>query len=835
MYARAVADASGATAAAAEAEKQRVAALAEAEKQRQAVLDEGLRLAQRYATEDEKRTAGLQRVQELLDQGAITEEVAARARADASGANEAAAKAEKQRADALAAAARIIEANLTPQERYDAQIQELRGHLDDGRLSQEQYNRAAAKAQQDLDRVGQQASKTDKNIESLTKNVRILSAIEIGRLLVDGFQALGGIFSSVTNQITSLVSNVNSSLDTLVDFSARTGIGVEALQGYSLAAKLAGVDTEAFGTAVQKLAVSIGKATPGGELDKSLRQINLSVAELRALSPEQQFSVIGEAISQLPTAADRAAASVAIFGKQGAALAPLFREGADSIDELRERAERLGIIVSETQIENVAAMNDAFDLVSATIQGIVGQVIGNLAPAVTAVVDEFLTFIESWSGAEGTGGTGIANAITEVLLTGAETLAGVFDKFVGDFSGFTGTLQGVGQTFSFIANILTAASETLRVIFNVFEGIGNGIALALGKVLEGIGSWVSSDMEAFGKSLQESARAAMDQNNKDLESAATNAANAMKRAFTGDAASPAAAGEGAATQFVQGVRQRFEREQAPEFRFNTNIEQTRERFDSFFNGIVDQSSAVVEPMREFEAAVAAAQEDGKLTADEIARIEQLQAKVNSSLDQELAKRQEAAEAAAKQAEEVDKIIAGSLEQMRIDNEFGGDSSRAKAADNLLKIQQEQIRVEEQLAAARAAGDQEAVDAATSRLATLDQVAAQERDIASGAAKQRKEAAKEAEKLAAKVAEQQQKLADRQHELELERANELANVRTGSVQINDLRSGGISQFFETLQEDPAIAEAKKQRAELEKIRKEIAKLNAERVDILAGTG
>jgi colicin import membrane protein len=835
VYAKAVADASGATAAAAEAEKQRVAALAEAEKQRQAVLDEGLRLAQRYATEDEKRTAGLQRVQELLDQGAITEEVAARARADASGANEAAAKAEKQRADALAAAARIIEANLTPQERYDAQIQELRGHLDDGRLSQEQYNRAAAKAQQDLDRVGQQASKTDKNIESLTKNVRILSAIEIGRLLVDGFQALGGIFSSVTNQITSLVSNVNSSLDTLVDFSARTGIGVEALQGYSLAAKLAGVDTEAFGTAVQKLAVSIGKATPGGELDKSLRQINLSVAELRALSPEQQFSVIGEAISQLPTAADRAAASVAIFGKQGAALAPLFREGADSIDELRERAERLGIIVSETQIENVAAMNDAFDLVSATIQGIVGQVIGNLAPAVTAVVDEFLTFIESWSGAEGTGGTGIANAITEVLLTGAETLAGVFDKFVGDFSGFTGTLQGVGQTFSFIANILTAASETLRVIFNVFEGIGNGIALALGKVLEGIGSWVSSDMEAFGKSLQESARAAMDQNNKDLESAATNAANAMKRAFTGDAASPAAAGEGAATQFVQGVRQRFEREQAPEFRFNTNIEQTRERFDSFFNGIVDQSSAVVEPMREFEAAVAAAQEDGKLTADEIARIEQLQAKVNSSLDQELAKRQEAAEAAAKQAEEVDKIIAGSLEQMRIDNEFGGDSSRAKAADNLLKIQQEQIRVEEQLAAARAAGDQEAVDAATSRLATLDQVAAQERDIASGAAKQRKEAAKEAEKLAAKVAEQQQKLADRQHELELERANELANVRTGSVQINDLRSGGISQFFETLQEDPAIAEAKKQRAELEKIRKEIAKLNAERVDILAGTG
>ena len=835
VYAKAVSDASGATAAAAEAEKQRVAALAEAEKQRQAVLDEGLRLAQRYATEDEKRTAGLQRIQELLDQGAITEEVAARARADASGANEAAAKAEKQRADALAAASRIIEANLTPQERYDAQIQELRGHLDDGRLSQEQYNRAAAKAQQDLDRVGQQASKTDKNIESLTKNVRILSAIEVGRLIVDGIQAISNVITNVVGNVASFVSRIANSFDQFNDLSARTGIGVEALQGYSLAAKLAGVDTEAFGTAVQKLAVNIGKATPGDALDKSLRNINLSVAQLRGLAPEQQFSAIGDAISGLPTAADRAAAAVEIFGKQGAALAPLFREGAASIEELRDRAERLGIIVDETQISNIADMNDAFDLARATVEGIAGQVVGNLAPAVTAVVDEFLKFIEQWQGAEGSGGTGIANAISEVLLNGAETLAGVFDSFVGNFSEFTGVLEATGATFKFIGNLLVGISEGLRVVFNTFERVGNLLIIGLGKILEGLGSWVSSDLEQFGKDLQASGRAQFEKNGKELEQAAKNAADAVTNAFTGGESSPQAAGQGAATQFIQGVRQKFEQTQAPEFKINTNIEQTRDRFDSFFNGIVDQSSAVVEPMREFEAAVAAAQEDGKLTADEIARIEQLQAKVNSSLDQELAKRQEAAEAAAKQAEEVDKIIAGSLEQMRIDKEFGGDSSRAKAADNLLKIQQEQIRVEEQLAAARDAGDQEAVDAATSRLATLDQVAAQERDIASGIAKQRKEAAKEAEKLAAKVAEQQQKLADRQHEIELERANELANIRTGSVQINDLRSGGISQFFETLQEDPAIAEAKKQRAELEKIRKEIAKLNAERVDILAGTG
>ena len=94
---------------------------------------------------------------------------------------------------------------------------------------------------------------------------------------------------------------------------------------------------------------------------------------------------------------------------------------------------------------------------------------------------------------------------------------------------------------------------------------------------------------------------------------------------------------------------------------------------------------------------------------------------------------------------------------------------------------------------------------------------------------------QAERIAEQIADKEAGLLDRQFEIELARAEELANVRSGSIEINDLREGGISAFFDTLQEDPAVAEARKQTAELEKVRREIAKLNAERVDILEGTG
>jgi hypothetical protein len=553
--------------------------------------------------------------------------------------------------------------------------------------------------QKSLQRFTGEADKTTQQLDKLTKGVSTLSTIEIGRVLVDTFQALGSAFTSAAQNVLTLAGNVSSSLDSLNDLSARTGIGVESLQGYALAAKMAGVDTEAFGVAVQKLAVNIGKATPGDAMDKALRGINLSVAELRMLSPEQQFAAIGEAISVLPTAADRAAAAVAIFGKQGAALAPLFREGAASIEELRAKAERLGIIVSETQINNVADMNDAFDLVRATINGIIGQVIGNLAPAVTEVTNQFLKFVEEWSGAQGEGGTGIANAITDVLLQGAEVFAGVFDNFVGNFSGFTESLSAVGESFSFIASILTAASEAFRVVFNVFEGIGNMLILGLGKVLEGLGSWVDSGLEQFGRDLQQSATAAMEQNNRELEAAATNAANAVASAFTGGEGSPEAAGAGAATQFVQGMRDQIERERAPQFKVETNIDNTRERFDAFFNGIVEQESVITDAMREFEAATAAVVDPLNMTAEEMARIEAAQEKVNALIDEEQRKRQAAADAAVAQAE---------ADGRRVESLLKTGDAASKIEEDLAAVERERQRIE-------AAGGEDA----QARLAELD--------------------------------------------------------------------------------------------------------------------
>lgn len=559
--------------------------------------------------------------------------------------------------------------------------------LSDADKALQLLQRIVEQNQQSLQRFGAEATKTAGSLEKLTRDTSTLSKIEIGRVLVDSFQAISGAFTSAAQNVLALAGNVSQSLDSFNDLSARTGIGVEQLQGYSLAAKLAGVDTAEFGSAVQKLSVNIGKATPGGELDKSLRAINLSVAELRALSPEQQFSLIGDAIGRLPTAADRAAASVAVFGKQGAALAPLFREGAASLEELRARAERLGIIVNEEQLANIGQMNDGFDLVRATIEGIVGQVIGNLAPAVTDVTNQFLRFVEEWSGAQGEGGTGIANAITDVLLQGAEIFAGVFDQFVGQFSGFAGSLETASAVFQFVANALTAVTENLRMVFNLFEAIGNGITLGFAKLLEAIGSWVSDDLQQYGADLANAASAELAKNQQEFLEAGANSFQAgLDAVGLGEGESSAAErGAGAATAYVQKFREQVEASQQPEVKVADNIADTRERLLAFLADAGEGANEFLQQSVQTLDTFGQLAEEGGLAAQQIEVMNGFAEQVNNQLNQELALRQEAAAAATAQAE---------ADGKRVDSLLQTGDAASKLEEDLAAVERERQRIAE---------------------------------------------------------------------------------------------------------------------------------------------
>ena len=194
-----------------------------------------------------------------------------------------------------------------------------------------------------------------------------------------GLTALAGGAIAAGVAIYGLQGNL-ATLDKVAKDAARTGVSGKFLQQLTFAADQSGVSIDQLTAGIKKLTIAVGKGD-----EKPFAKLGISLKELQGLAPEQQFLKVADAIGKLPTAADRAAASVAIFGKSGIEMTTLFSGGMDGIVKLMERAEELSIGVTAEGLAKVQAANDAIGQMKAAFGALIDQVTVGLAPAFTFV------------------------------------------------------------------------------------------------------------------------------------------------------------------------------------------------------------------------------------------------------------------------------------------------------------------------------------------------------------------------------------------------------------------------------------------------------------------
>jgi hypothetical protein len=92
----------------------------------------------------------------------------------------------------------------------------------------------------------------------------------------------------------------------------------------------------------------------------ALAGVGLSIEQLNGKSSEERFQAIAEALAAMPNTAERTAAAIALFGKSGAGLLPLFEDGAAGLQAMQDEAKKFGLALNDVQGTNVEAMNDSF-------------------------------------------------------------------------------------------------------------------------------------------------------------------------------------------------------------------------------------------------------------------------------------------------------------------------------------------------------------------------------------------------------------------------------------------------------------------------------------------
>lgn len=274
-----------------------------------------------------------------------------------------------------------------------------------------------------------------------------LKVAGIGVALAAPFLAANKIFADIGGQ--------------LADMSQRTGVSVEALSELGFAAEQSGADLETLEGSIkkmQKLIVSVAEGNK--EAADTLDRLGLSLEDLKGLSPDEQFVTIADAISKIKDPALRTSSAMAVFGKSGTKLLPMFADGAKGINELTAQARALGLTWDTETAQGAEAFGDSVDIVFKQIKKFAAEIGGALLPdlkTLASLASDVATKSIAW-----------VKANQEIIATVFRIVAGV-----------------------------VAAGVALVALGAVFSGIGAAIGAAL-TVLAGIGTTVSTVIGAVG-------------------------------------------------------------------------------------------------------------------------------------------------------------------------------------------------------------------------------------------------------------------------------------------------------------------------------------------------
>lgn len=180
-------------------------------------------------------------------------------------------------------------------------------------------------------------------------------------------------------------------MDKMNEAAQKTGITVEALSQLSYAAKMSGVDTESFTSAMVKFNRAIAEGAAGsGNAAAAFKAIGISAAELKSSSPDEVLARVAEKFAGYADGATKTALAIAIFGRAGADMIPMLNEGADGIAKMREEGDKLGATISTAAAKSADQFNDNLDKMMVKMKSFVKNIASEVIPTMNILMETFL-------------------------------------------------------------------------------------------------------------------------------------------------------------------------------------------------------------------------------------------------------------------------------------------------------------------------------------------------------------------------------------------------------------------------------------------------------------
>ena len=333
---------------------------------------------------------------------------------------------------------------------------------------------------------------------------RLKNTSQAAELLVVGIKGLAA--AAVTGGVLALAKSAIDLADDMRDLSQRTGVNIETLGQFKVAAELSGSSLEGVAkglTLLNKNMVAAATGTEGAAAAFKTIGVQTTDAQGKLRTADKVFLDVADRFATLRDGPEKAALAMKIFGKAGAELIPILNLGSEEI-------QRFGLNISQDFANKADAFNDQLGLASVQVTNLsigIGSVLLPVINTLLAGLSGAVVQIGKWI--EGLQIAYKENAAfktsVDSLIAAVVTLATVqvFSVFIAGAKGaiaITGLLIKALKGLT-AANLLAGAAGFLKnkpgLIAALVAGLGVGIDAAFnqGKIVSGITRGISGALD----------------------------------------------------------------------------------------------------------------------------------------------------------------------------------------------------------------------------------------------------------------------------------------------------------------------------------------------------
>lgn len=231
---------------------------------------------------------------------------------------------------------------------------------------------------------------TNDNLDRIEKR-----GFQMGQSLKKGFDlakaaAVAFYGSLVYEKVSQAITAGLEYASSLGEVAQQLGVTTDALQEYRYAATQAGLSQDEMDQALAQLTRRAGEAASGTKAQaEAFEKLGISVrtANNEMIPTGDLIPMIADGLQKIESPAQRAAILMDLFGKSGQKLEPLLAGGSAAINNLRNAAYELGIVLSSQQIQNADDTADKLAAVKTVLEANIAGAVANNTGAILALAN----------------------------------------------------------------------------------------------------------------------------------------------------------------------------------------------------------------------------------------------------------------------------------------------------------------------------------------------------------------------------------------------------------------------------------------------------------------